>query len=85
MWEYAKSYKSDLVGETEGVRISCETDVSFLVSSDSIKGIDGSDLNVVELLESSLDLRLGGSLVDNEHHSVFVFHLLHGLFSGERS
>lgn len=46
-----------------------------------VKGVDVSDLRIVDLSESISDLGLGGLVINNEDQGVFVFNLLHGLFS----
>lgn len=46
-----------------------------------VKGVDGSDLDTVDLSEHFFNLGLGGLIVNQEDHSVFVFDLLHSLFS----
>lgn len=42
--------------------------------------VDLAHLDAVNLLESSLDLWLGGLVVHDEDHGVLIFELLHVLF-----
>lgn len=42
------------------------------------------DLDIVQVLDGSLDLSLVGSHVDNEDKGVVVLNLLHGRLSGKR-
>ncbi len=47
------------------------------------QGVDLDGVNVVELLESTLDLSLVGLDVDNEDEGVVLLHLLHGALGVE--
>ena len=48
------------------------------------QSVDFDGVNVVELLQGSLDLGLVGLDVDNEDQGVVLLHLLHGALSVER-
>ena len=74
------SDKTDLVGQVKGVLILGKSDVSLLLSIGSVEGVDASDLDVVDLLESISDLGLSGLMINDEDHSILVFDLFHGLF-----
>merc|ERR1712045_1053640 len=53
-------------------------DVGFLLTIRSDEGVDLGDVDVVQLLDCILDLRLVGALVDDEDEGVVVLNLLHG-------
>lgn len=48
------------------------------------KGVDLDGVNIVELLQSLLDLTLVGTDIDDEDESVVLLNLLHGALSVER-
>lgn len=48
------------------------------------QGVDLDGVNIVELLEGTLDLSLVGLDVDNEDEGVVLLHLLHGALGVER-
>lgn len=69
---------TDLVGNVEGVLVGSEADEGLLLAVGADEGVDVGSLNVVELLEGSLDLALVGSAVDDEDEGVDLLDLLHG-------
>ena len=75
---------SNLVGNIQGVIIRGQSDISLLVSGRSDQGVHLGHVDVVELLDSSLDLVLVGLDVTNEDQGVVVLNLLHGGLSGQR-
>ena len=75
------SDKTDLIGQSKGILTFTKSNVSLLLSVGSDEGVDGSNLNVVNLVEGISDLGLGGGVVNDEDHSILIFDLFHGLLS----
>lgn len=70
--------------DVKSVDIRGQTGVSLLGAIRTDEGVDLDGVNVVELLEGSLDLGLVGLDVDDEDKSVVLLDLLHGALSVER-
>lgn len=76
--------EADLVGDLEGVVVGSKTNVSLFPAVGADEGVDLGGLNIVELLDSVLDVALVGTEVDNEDEGVVVLDLLHGRLGVER-
>lgn len=48
------------------------------------KGVNFRNIDVIELLNRSLDVVLVGASVDNEYQSIVVLNFLHGCFRCQR-
>lgn len=72
---------TDLVGNVQGVLVRCQANESLLLAIGSDEGVDVLSLNVVQLLESSLDLTLVGGAGNDEDEGVDLLDLLHGRLS----
>ncbi|CAL5026610.1 unnamed protein product [Urochloa decumbens] len=76
---------ADLVGHIKSIIVWCQLHVSLLlpIRPTPTQSVDLLCLNVIHLLDSSLDLLLVCLEVNNEDQSVVIFDLLHCGFSGE--
>ena len=74
------SVEANLVSNLKGVALLLEHNESLLLAARGDHGVDLAHFAVgtVELFAGSLDLRLGGSLGDDEHEGVVVFRDFHG-------
>lgn len=76
--------EADLVGNLKSVEVGSQSNVSLLPTVRSDKGVDLGSLDVVELLNSILDVPLVGLDVNDEDQSVVLLNLLHSRLSVER-
>jgi len=74
---FFRLYDANLVGDVQSIVVRGKTNVRLLLSIRPDEGIDLGDLDVVELLDCHLDLRLVGALVYDEDEGVVVLDLLH--------
>ena len=74
---------SNFVGDIQSIIIRSETNIGLLVSGGSDQGVHLGHVDVIQLLDSSLDLVLVGLDVTDEHQCVVVLDLLHGGLSGQ--
>lgn len=70
--------------DIESVDIRSKTGISLLGSVGADQGVDLNGVDVIELLQGTLDLSLVGLDVDNEDEGVVFLHLLHGALGVER-
>jgi len=75
---------TDSVGNVQSIGLRDQTNVSLLHTVGTDEGVDGSDLDVVQFLNSKLDLLLSGSVGDDKDESVALLDLLHGRLRGQR-
>jgi len=75
---------SNLVGDIESVIVRRKANVRLFLTIRPDEGVDLGDLDVVQLLDSHLDLRLVGALVDDEDEGVVVLDLLHSRLGRQR-
>lgn len=66
------------VGNVQSIVVSSQSDVSLLGTVRSDQSVDLLNVNLVQLLDSSLDLVLVRLQADLEHQGVTVFNLLDG-------
>lgn len=76
--------ETDSVANIKGILVRCETNESLLLAIGADQSVDLGGGDVVELLESGLDLALVGGTVDDEDKSVVLLDLLHSALSVER-
>merc|ERR1719222_111898 len=74
---------SDLVGDVQGVVVRGKADVGLLISSGSHQCVHLRDIDVVQLLDSRLDLVLISLDIADEDQGVVVLDLLHGGLGGQ--
>jgi hypothetical protein len=72
------------VGNLQSVVVGGEADVSLLCAVRADQGVNLGSLNVVQLLDSVLDVPLVGLEVNDEDQGVVVLNLLHGRLGVER-
>merc|ERR1712093_560732 len=70
--------------DIKSINISGQTGEGLLGSIRADKGVDLDGVNIVELLQSLLDLTLVGTDIDDEDESVVLLNLLHGALGVER-
>merc|ERR1712071_464041 len=75
---------SDLVCNVQGVVVRGKTNVCLLVSGGTHKGVDLGHIDVVQFLNSRLDLMLVSLEVADEDERVIILDLLHGRLGGQR-
>ena len=76
----ACSHNSNLVGDFESVVVLGKDHVGLLLATGGDKGVYLADFDLVKLLASLFDHRLGGALVNHEDKGVVVFNSLDGTF-----
>ena len=74
---------SNLVSNVQSVVVRSKAHVRLLVSSGADQGVHLGDVDVVQLLNSRLDLMLVGLNVADEEKCVVIFNLLHGRLGSE--
>ena len=77
------SHDTNLVGNVESVLVASKGNVSLLLTSGGVEGVDLSNLELVERLASLLDHFLVGSFVHDEYKSVVVLNGLDGRFAAK--
>lgn len=80
-----RSNVADSVGDVQSIVVSSQLDVSLLGTVWSDHGVDLLDVNLVQLLDGSLDLVLVRLQGHTEHQGVTVLDLLDGGLGGDRS
>ena len=78
----ACSHNSNLVGDFESVVVLGKDHVGLLLATGGDKGVYLADFDLVKLLASLFDHRLGGALVNHEDKGVVVFNSLDGTLGG---
>jgi len=64
---------TDLVSDIESIEVGSESDVSTLLTTRGDEGADGPTLNLIQFLDSLLDLALVGLQVAHENLLEFFF------------
>lgn len=80
---FAQLDEADLIGDVQCIMIGCQTDVRLLFTIRSDEGVHLGSLDIVQLLNSILNLTLVRLDINDEHEGVVLFDLLHRRFRVE--
>merc|ERR1719162_103876 len=78
----AASDDADAIRNVKSIVVLCQVDVCLLSPVRADERVYLGTLNIVELANRFLDLRLGGVDVDQEHQGVDLLNLFHGRLCG---
>jgi len=82
-WRNSSLDDSDLVSDVQSIVVRSQAHVCLLVSGGTHQGVNLGDVDVVQLLDSALDLMLVGLDVTDEDQGVVILNLLHSWLSGK--